>query len=128
MLAGGGFTLQHLRWLVVDEADRLLQPGYQGWLQQVLLAAHAPPPPQRASSSGLASEDSAPFGQSTARPWLGSMAGAARGAPNPNPNPNSYPNRNCNPDPNPESSPHPEQVQRAARRFATSVPRRRRHW
>ena len=34
----GGFTLQHLRWLVVDEADRLLQPGYHGWLQQVLLA------------------------------------------------------------------------------------------
>ena len=79
LLAGGGFTLQHLRWLVVDEADRLLQPGYHGWLQQVLLAAHAPPPP-RASSAALAACD-APFGQSTARPWLGSMAGAARGAP-----------------------------------------------
>lgn len=29
------FTLEHLRWLVVDEADRLLRQSYQEWLQRV---------------------------------------------------------------------------------------------
>ena len=37
----GGFTLQHLQWLVVDEADRLLSHDYQGWLERVLDAAHS---------------------------------------------------------------------------------------
>jgi len=39
--AGGGFTLQHLRWLVIDEADRLLMHGFQAWLPQLLEAAYA---------------------------------------------------------------------------------------
>jgi ATP-dependent RNA helicase DDX51/DBP6 len=34
-----GFTLQHLRYLVMDEADRLLNQNYQGWLDLVLKAA-----------------------------------------------------------------------------------------
>ncbi|KAJ3122398.1 ATP-dependent RNA helicase dbp6, partial [Irineochytrium annulatum] len=34
-----GFTLRHLRFLVVDEADRLLNQSYQGWLALVLKAA-----------------------------------------------------------------------------------------
>eukprot|EP00966_Prymnesium_polylepis_P325751 7381706-Prymnesium_polylepis.2 len=42
--AGGGFTLQHLSFLVLDEADRLLSQDYQGWLSQVLEAAHERPP------------------------------------------------------------------------------------
>jgi ATP-dependent RNA helicase DDX51/DBP6 len=30
-----GFTLQHLRFLVADEADRLLMQSYQDWLAKV---------------------------------------------------------------------------------------------
>lgn len=43
------FTLQHLRFLVIDEADRLLNQSYNDWLNQILLAtrpdtkAGAPP-------------------------------------------------------------------------------------
>ncbi|GAQ80742.1 Putative DEAD-like helicases superfamily protein [Klebsormidium nitens] len=37
-----GFTLQHLRYLVVDETDRLLRQAYQDWLPIVLAAASAP--------------------------------------------------------------------------------------
>ena len=35
-----GFTLRHLRFLVIDEADRLLMQSYQGWLPKVLQASH----------------------------------------------------------------------------------------
>lgn len=31
-----GFTLQHLRFLVIDEADRLLSQSYHGWIGRVL--------------------------------------------------------------------------------------------
>jgi ATP-dependent RNA helicase DDX51/DBP6 len=31
-----GFTLQHLRFLVIDEADRLLSQSYHGWIPRVL--------------------------------------------------------------------------------------------
>jgi ATP-dependent RNA helicase DDX51/DBP6 len=34
-----GFTLQHLRFLVVDEADRLLSQSYHSWVDRVLDAA-----------------------------------------------------------------------------------------
>jgi hypothetical protein len=43
--AGGDFTLQHLRWLVIDEADRLLMHGFQSWLPVLLDAAYAQPTP-----------------------------------------------------------------------------------
>ncbi|KAF8461820.1 P-loop containing nucleoside triphosphate hydrolase protein, partial [Russula ochroleuca] len=36
------FSLQHLRFLVIDEADRLLAQSFQGWLTQVLLATRPP--------------------------------------------------------------------------------------
>jgi ATP-dependent RNA helicase DDX51/DBP6 len=36
-----GFTLGHLRFLVVDEADRLLRQGYQNWLPRVAAATAA---------------------------------------------------------------------------------------
>eukprot|EP00897_Mesotaenium_endlicherianum_P006212 jgi/Mesen1/5619/ME000282S04781 len=36
-----GFSLQHLRYLVVDETDRLLRQAYQDWLPTVLAAANA---------------------------------------------------------------------------------------
>ncbi|TPX59249.1 hypothetical protein PhCBS80983_g02560 [Powellomyces hirtus] len=37
-----GFTLRHLRFLVIDEADRLLNQSYQDWLIHVLQAAEQP--------------------------------------------------------------------------------------
>ncbi|GMK56688.1 hypothetical protein CspeluHIS016_0305280 [Cutaneotrichosporon spelunceum] len=42
-----GLTLQHLRFLVIDEADRLLTQSFQNWLAQVL--AHTRPPAQPAA-------------------------------------------------------------------------------
>eukprot|EP00842_Homolaphlyctis_polyrhiza_P002001 jgi/Hompol1/2801/HPOL_006167-RA len=41
-----GFTLRHLRFLVIDEADRLLNQGFHGWLSGVLASVE---PPQNAS-------------------------------------------------------------------------------
>ncbi|KAJ3515891.1 hypothetical protein NLJ89_g1478 [Agrocybe chaxingu] len=37
-----GFSLQHLRFLVIDEADRLLAQSFQDWLAQVLAATRVP--------------------------------------------------------------------------------------
>ncbi|KAF8071687.1 DEAD-domain-containing protein [Lyophyllum atratum] len=37
------FSLQHLRFLVIDEADRLLAQSFQDWLAQVLTATRPPP-------------------------------------------------------------------------------------
>lgn len=34
------FTLQHLRFLVIDEADRLLNQSFQDWLHHILTAIH----------------------------------------------------------------------------------------
>lgn len=36
-----GFTLQHLRFLVVDEADRLLSQAYHNWIKRVIDSANA---------------------------------------------------------------------------------------
>lgn len=35
-----GFSLRHLRFLIVDETDRLLRQAYQGWLPKVMAALH----------------------------------------------------------------------------------------
>lgn len=35
-----GFTLQHLRFLVVDEADRLLSQSYNNWIDRVMEASN----------------------------------------------------------------------------------------
>ncbi|WRT70839.1 uncharacterized protein IL334_007838 [Kwoniella shivajii] len=40
------FTLQHLRFLVIDEADRLLNQSFQNWLSQVLSYINPPDPPR----------------------------------------------------------------------------------
>ena len=34
------FTLHHVRFLVIDEADRLLDQSYHGWLGKVLKATY----------------------------------------------------------------------------------------
>ncbi|CAM9675968.1 unnamed protein product [Ectocarpus fasciculatus] len=39
-----GFTLQHLRYLIIDEADRLLNQSYQGWVGKVIKAAYRKEP------------------------------------------------------------------------------------
>ena len=33
-----GFTLKHLKWLVIDEADKLLDQSFQQWLETVMSA------------------------------------------------------------------------------------------
>ncbi|KAK6906283.1 hypothetical protein I203_100268 [Kwoniella mangroviensis CBS 8507] len=40
------FTLQHLRFLIIDEADRLLNQSFQNWLSQVLSYINPPDPPR----------------------------------------------------------------------------------
>ncbi|KAG9001319.1 ATP-dependent RNA helicase dbp6 [Tulasnella sp. 427] len=50
------FTLQHLRFLVIDEADRLIAQSFQEWLPRVLSALE---PPSLVNSDNL----------SSTRPW-----------------------------------------------------------
>lgn len=38
-----GFTLEHVQWLIVDEADRLLDESFQQWIDVVLPALQAQP-------------------------------------------------------------------------------------
>jgi len=52
-----GFTLQHLRWLIIDEADRLLSQSYHGWIQRVLDCVHAPPTPPKHNSDENTNND-----------------------------------------------------------------------
>ncbi|GKY96065.1 hypothetical protein MPSEU_000566700 [Mayamaea pseudoterrestris] len=42
-----GFTLQHLRFICIDEADRLLNQRYHNWFDRVLASAHSTQIPQR---------------------------------------------------------------------------------
>ena len=51
------FSLQHLRFLVIDEADRLLAQSFQGWLTHVLSATR---PPSHVES-GVARDEEAPI-------------------------------------------------------------------
>ena len=46
------FTLHHVRFLVIDEADRLLDQSYHGWLSKVLKAAY-----HRQDASGVVKND-----------------------------------------------------------------------
>lgn len=39
-----GFTLNHVQWLVIDEADRLLDQSFQQWIDVVMPALHAQEP------------------------------------------------------------------------------------
>lgn len=58
-----GFTLQHLRFLVIDEADRLLAQSFQDWLAQVLSCLK--PPTKPVSVQASASETKCSFPTST---------------------------------------------------------------
>ncbi|KAI5998745.1 P-loop containing nucleoside triphosphate hydrolase protein [Pisolithus albus] len=64
------FTLQHLRFLVIDEADRLLAQSFQDWLAQVLAACGA----RRRSADKLRA--SSPFYDSTPLPLCDSLSPA----------------------------------------------------
>lgn len=57
---GGVLSLQHLKFLVVDEADRLLRQDYHGWLPQVLEHIHT----SRHSSSSSSARDTGTFSPS----------------------------------------------------------------
>ncbi|KAI0368734.1 DEAD-domain-containing protein [Pilatotrama ljubarskyi] len=53
------FSLQHLRFLVIDEADRLLAQSFQDWLAQVLAATRPPRPSEETRSSEPSSQPTA---------------------------------------------------------------------
>ncbi|KAI9061028.1 DEAD-domain-containing protein [Trametes sanguinea] len=55
------FSLQHLRFLVIDEADRLLAQSFQDWLAQVLAATRPPRPSDGHHASDFMSEASVPL-------------------------------------------------------------------
>lgn len=61
-----GFTLQHLRFLVIDEADRLLSSSFQNWLSQVLdqCRPHKPANSEELAGSQVALAWSEPMGLS----------------------------------------------------------------
>ncbi|KEQ67275.1 P-loop containing nucleoside triphosphate hydrolase protein [Aureobasidium melanogenum CBS 110374] len=44
LTATAGFTLDHVEWLVVDEADRLLDQSFQEWVAKVTAALDTPKP------------------------------------------------------------------------------------
>ncbi len=56
-----GFTLQHLRFLVIDEADRLVNQSYQNWIERVVNATVVGPERIRSTFSDI-SGDQMPFG------------------------------------------------------------------
>ncbi|KAL8856498.1 MAG: hypothetical protein Q9178_006897 [Gyalolechia marmorata] len=45
-----GFTLDHVQWLVIDEADRLLDDGFQQWVSTVIPALDRQNPPNSMES------------------------------------------------------------------------------
>ncbi|KAL4900915.1 hypothetical protein BDW74DRAFT_160793 [Aspergillus multicolor] len=47
-----GFTLKHLQWLVIDEADRLLNESFQEWVDVVMRSLDARKAPDAFGSSG----------------------------------------------------------------------------
>lgn len=58
-----GFTLQHARFVIIDEADRLLAQSYDNWAPKLLEAVHA-----NVAGSCEVTEDFRPFDATTRRP------------------------------------------------------------
>jgi len=52
-----GFTLQHLRFLVLDEADRLVSQRYQNWIKRVQFAAMEGPRSMNRRHNSCSSDD-----------------------------------------------------------------------
>jgi ATP-dependent RNA helicase DDX51/DBP6 len=55
------FSLQHLRFLVIDEADRLLAQSFQDWLAQVLVATRPPNPNHVVADAAIGDETVTPI-------------------------------------------------------------------
>ncbi|KDQ19346.1 hypothetical protein BOTBODRAFT_62759 [Botryobasidium botryosum FD-172 SS1] len=68
------FTLQHLRFLVIDEADRLITQAFQDWLAQVLAATRPPTATEALNPLSPASLDQMyagiPYHDALAPAWL----------------------------------------------------------
>ncbi|KAH9945257.1 DEAD-domain-containing protein [Epithele typhae] len=62
------FSLQHLRFLVIDEADRLLAQSFQDWLTQVLTATRPPEP------SAFGTNDAFTDSSRSGRPYADALA------------------------------------------------------
>lgn len=65
------FSLQHLRFLVIDEADRLLAQSFQNWLAQVLTATR--PPSSYAEAGDIKPKDD---GTTTSLPYPDALSPA----------------------------------------------------
>ncbi|GAW07788.1 DEAD-domain-containing protein [Lentinula edodes] len=70
------FSLQHLRFLVVDEADRLLAQSFQDWLIQVLAATRPPKNPLKHTLKDLADTTLTPRSDTTPNPTPDALAPA----------------------------------------------------
>jgi len=68
------FTLQHLRFLVIDEADRLLAQSFQDWLTQVLAATR---PPAHVEAGAISEEASTPYPDALSPAFLHLLRGGA---------------------------------------------------
>ncbi|KZT73162.1 DEAD-domain-containing protein [Daedalea quercina L-15889] len=68
------FSLQHLRFLVIDEADRLLAQSFQDWLAHVL-AATRPPPTSEGPATGPSDIPSIPRADALAPAFLHLLRG-----------------------------------------------------
>jgi len=68
------FTLQHLRFLVIDEADRLLAQSFQDWLTQVLAATR---PPAHVEAGATSEEASIPYPDALSPAFLHLLRGGA---------------------------------------------------
>lgn len=68
------FTLQHLRFLVIDEADRLLAQSFQDWLTQVLAATR---PPAHVEAGVVSEETSIPYPDALSPAFLHLLRGGA---------------------------------------------------
>jgi len=68
------FTLQHLRFLVIDEADRLLAQSFQDWLTQVLAATR---PPAHVEAGAISEEASIPYPDALSPAFLHLLRGGS---------------------------------------------------
>ncbi|KAH9838407.1 DEAD-domain-containing protein [Rhodofomes roseus] len=69
------FSLQHLRFLVIDEADRLLAQSFQDWLAKVLSATRPPPAPEDSPSPSPTPISSMPRADALAPAYLHLLRG-----------------------------------------------------
>ncbi|EMD34147.1 hypothetical protein CERSUDRAFT_125827 [Gelatoporia subvermispora B] len=70
------FSLQHLRYLVIDEADRLLAQSFQDWLAQVLSATNAPQRLDDAETSSISEGRLSSTSSPTAIPYPDALSPA----------------------------------------------------